>query len=682
MDPLSAPLVTTIRERCRLCYTCVRECPAKAIRIAGGQAEVLVDRCIGCGNCVRVCSQRAKQVLSGVETVEKLLTSDARVAALVAPSFPAEFTEIEYEYFVGMLRDLGFELVSEVGFGADLVAAEYRTLLLEEPDKRFIATTCPAIVGYVERYHPQLVPALAPIVSPMVATARALRRLYGEDLKVVFAGPCIAKKGEAGSERVWGEINAVLTFIELREMFRRAAIKPESVAPSDFDPPHASVGALFAVSRGMLQAAQLQEDLLSGDVVAADGRSEFVEAIKEFEGDHLDARLLEVLCCNGCIMGSGMSSTAPLFSRRSHVSRYAKRRMTELERERWHDHWLALADLDLRRTFAAYDQRIDVPSDDQLAEIMARMGKFEPDDELNCGACGYETCREHAVAIWKGLAESEMCLPYTIEQLRKTCDELKISNEQLASAQEALMQSEKLASMGQLAAGIAHEVNNPLGTVLMLSHMLLEEAPAGGPQREDLQLIVSEADRCKRIVSGLLHFARKNKVEAREIRLRDLVERAARALVRPAGVEVRTEHTSPSTTAEIDRDQITQVLTNLTSNALAAMPAGGTLTLRTGGDDEDVWFAVCDSGIGIPKENLKKVFEPFFTTKKAGEGTGLGLSVAYGIVKMHQGDIRVQSNADPARGPTGATFTVTLPRRRRGASAELPAGGETSDETA
>jgi signal transduction histidine kinase len=292
------------------------------------------------------------------------------------------------------------------------------------------------------------------------------------------------------------------------------------------------------------------------------------------------------------------------------------------------------------------------------------MGKREPIDELNCGACGYATCREHATAILRGLAESEMCLPYAIEQLKQTNRDLAVTNEQLASAQEALMHAEKLASMGQLAAGIAHEVNNPLGTVLMLAHTLLEEASPECATREDLALMAREADRCKKIVSGLLQFARKNKVDARSTDLRELVEGIAKALRLPPGVRLAFEHADGDPDAEIDRDQIAQVLTNLINNAADAMPRGGVLTLRTGGEADSVRIQVADTGTGIPPELHKRIFEPFFTTKPAGKGTGLGLSVTYGIVKMHQGDVRLASNADPARGPTGTTFTVTLPRRR------------------
>ena len=675
MDPASTPLVTTIKERCRLCYTCVRECPAKAIRIAAGQAEVLSARCIGCGNCIRVCSQEAKLLQSGIEETEALLAGKLPVAALVAPSFAAEYADVSHEHLVGMLRSLGFTFVHEVAFGADLVADAYRRLLADHPDRRFIATTCPAVVAFVERYHPELVGDLAPIVSPMIAAARVMRQLHGANLRVVFIGPCVAKKGEADSTGVHDEVDAVLTFGELHALLRTRAIKPESVVPSDFDGPHAGTGALFPLRGGMLQAAEIREDLLAGDVVCADGRQDFVEAVKEFEGGNLDCRLLEILCCNGCIMGAGMTTTAPVFKRRAQVSKWVQRRLAEGRREATSAEREALAGLDLSRGYTALDQRIAVPSDAEIAEIMHRLGKTQPQDELNCGACGYETCRDHAIAIYKGLAENEMCLPFTIEALKHTCQALEISHEQLASTQEALLQSEKLASMGQLAAGIAHEVNNPLGTVLMLSHMLLEELEPRSNLREDLSLMASEAERCRKIVAGLLQFARKNKVEVHRTDIAGLVERTLRKVRVPSGVEVQVEHADPALQADLDEDQIAQVLINLLNNAVDALPDGGRLTVRTAARNGNVLLQVCDTGTGIADGVRQKIFEPFFTTKPAGKGTGLGLSVTYGIIKMHHGDVRVESNADPAAGPTGTTFTVTLPRERvtRGAS-ELGAG--------
>lgn len=657
--------IRTIKKRCRMCYTCVRECPAKAIRIADGQAEVIPARCIGCGNCVKVCSQSAKQVVNTIHDVDQLLEGDQRLAALIAPSFPAEFAELNHEQFVGMVRALGFDLVCEVGFGADLVAREYAKLLSRPGNARYIATTCPAIFGYVERYHPELVGQLAPIVSPMLAMARALRLIHGPDLKLVFIGPCVAKKGEAASVRVEGELDAVLTFIELREMFMHRSITPEWVQPSDFDPPRPGLGSLFPLKRGLLQAAHIEEDLVTENVISTGGHRNFVDAIGEFEAGDFDAQLLEVLCCDGCIMGPGVSCNSPQCTRRSRVSQYVRTRMATLDQGQWEADIARCAALDLSRVFQANDQRLDPPGAAELQEVLERMGKHSAADELNCGACGYDTCREHAVAILRGLAESEMCLPFTIEQTKKAMDNLAVTNQELAQTQHALVQSEKLASMGQLAAGIAHEVNNPLGVVLMYAHLLLDECAPDAPQRADLEMVAVEADRCKKIVAGLLNFARQNRVLLQPVDVVALAEQCLKALPPPEGIAAAVQSELGDPVADLDADQITQVLVNLVTNAYAAMPAGGVLTLHLSGDEESVHMSVADTGIGIPEENRKKVFEPFFTTKQMGKGTGLGLAVSYGIVKMHRGDIRMQSNADPLAGPTGTTFKLSLPRHGR-----------------
>ncbi len=660
-----AGYITTVKERCRMCYTCVRECPAKAIRVATGQAEVIGERCIACGNCVRVCSQEAKQVRGTTAEVRTLLDSDLPVAACLAPSFPVAFAETEYPRVVGMLRALGFDLVLEVSFGADLVAREYRKLLGNTNGHRYIATTCPAVSSYVEKYYPDLVGALAPIVSPMVATARVARRVYGERLAVVFIGPCIAKKAEADSPGIAGEIDAVLTFEELRQLLAAANLTADTVEPSAFDPPYGGAGGLFPINRGLLQAANIEEDLMTGEVVSTQGRSHMLDAIREFADGDLGAKLLEALCCEGCITGAGIRNSLPLFSRRRLVRRHVCARTAMLDQWHWQEDLRRAEDLDLSRSFQPQDQRIRTPAPAQLREVMERLGKSGLTDELNCGACGYDTCQEHAVAICKGLAEHAMCLPHTIDQLRRAVCEVEDSNRQLAEAQDALMQSEKLASMGQLAAGIAHEVNNPLGVVLMYAHLLLDSCPPGTPMRDDLVMITEQADRCKKIVAGLLHFARQNKIVRSPADLREVVERALRASRIPAQITVRVEHELTDSVAEIDRDQIVQVLTNLVSNALAAMDGGGALTIQTSGDDQQVFLRVIDTGSGIPEEHLKKIFDPFFTTKPMGKGTGLGLAVTYGIVKMHCGDIRVKSQAHPAAGPTGTTFTVALPRREQ-----------------
>lgn len=657
------PFVTTIKALCRMCYTCVRECPAKAIRIVDGQAEVIPERCIACGNCVRVCSQKAKVAADAISDVEELLNSGTRVAACLAPSFPAEFNEVEPAILAAMVRTLGFVLVVEVGFGADLVAKAYRDLLNKKEDKRYIATTCPAVVGYVERYYPECVESLAPIVSPMVATGRALHQIYGQDLKVVFIGPCIAKKVEADSAIINQEIDEVLTFLELREMFKRRAVKWQDCQASEFDPPHAGAGKLFSLSRGILQAAGITEDLLAGQIVATDGRSNFLEALREFAEGDLDAKLLEVLCCKGCIMGPGIDIEKPLFQRRSCVSRYVRTSLENFDQVAWQASMDSMADLDLRRDFQVNDQRVVAPSAGELADIMARLGKFKPEDELNCGACGYDTCIEHAIAIYRGLAESEMCLPYTIERLRKTVSELAVSNQHLASMQEALMQSEKLASMGQLAAGIAHEVNNPLGIVLMYAHLLMEECPKDSQLREDLGIITQNADRCKRIVSGLLHFARQNKVLRQPTEIKTVIERGINSMPAPSGIVIELEDNMSQPIVYVDGEQVIQVVTNLLSNAYTAMPGGGKIIISICDKDSGFELRVRDNGTGIAPENQRKIFEPFFTTKQMGKGTGLGLAVVYGIIKMHRGSITLESNNDPNSGPTGTTFIMTFPGR-------------------
>ena len=224
-------LVYTIKELCRTCYTCVRECPAKAIRIVGGQAEVIEERCIACGNCTKVCRQGAKVFLKVTDKVERVLKSGKDVAAIIAPSFPAEFQELpDHRQLVGMVRALGFRYVAEVSFGADLVAAKYKELLSNSPDKTFISSDCPSIVNFVRFYHPNLVPNLVPIVSPMIAMMKVMRKKYGAGMPVVFIGPCVAKKSESH------DIEAAITFIELREMFEKQGITSENSVPSEFDP--------------------------------------------------------------------------------------------------------------------------------------------------------------------------------------------------------------------------------------------------------------------------------------------------------------------------------------------------------------------------------------------------------------------------------------------------------------
>ena len=651
-------LVYTIKELCRTCYTCVRECPARAIRIVGGQAEVITERCVACGNCTKVCSQGAKVFVNTVEMVTKVLEKPGRKAALVAPSFPAEFHDVtDHQKVVGMIRALGFDYVVEVSFGADLVAHRYRNLISEAGAENYISSDCPAIVSFIRFYHPDLTQNLIPVVSPMVAMTRVMREKHGEDLPVVFIGPCVAKKAENT------EVDVAITFLELREMFETAGITPETVAPSEFDPPLGGRGAIFPVTRGLLQTAGVNDDAITGNIIAAEGRIDFQEAIKEFEEGMIGGQHLELLCCEGCIMGPGMSKGGKQYNRRALVSTYAQQKMTSLDMDDWSKNLETYDKLDLSVRFKPEDKRQMIGEEGEVNEVLASMGKLTPKDHLNCGACGYDTCYDHALAIVKGLAEEEMCLPYTIEKLHRSVQDLALSNAKLTTMQNALKQSEKLAHMGQLSAGIAHELNNPLGVVIMYSNILLDECKPEDPLRDDIQLIVEQAARCKKIVGGLLNFARKNQVNHQVIDIRKLTESSVAGVVFPENISTVIEDRTTSPDAAIDSEQMTQVLTNLFRNAIDAMPDGGTLKICLEDTVSDVIFIVSDTGTGIREEDKPKIFEPFFTTKGLGKGTGLGLATTYGIVKMHKGQITVETNNEPSKGPTGTTFKIILPRR-------------------
>lgn len=650
-------LVFTLKDRCRVCYTCLRECPVKAIKIINGQAEVINDRCIGCGNCVKVCSQGAKIPLRSVGEVDKMLKSDQKIAVCIAPSFPAEFTEIEDpKVLVGMLRKLGFDYVTEVSFGADIVAREYEKKIKSNQGDGIISSDCPAIVYFIRHYHPDLVGNLAPIASPMLAMTRVLREKYGHETKVVFIGPCFAKKAESM------EVDEVLTFMELREMFQEMNIQAGDVEPSDFDPPHSGKGAIFPISRGLYYTANGAENIPEEHVIVAEGRIQYKEAIREYEDGLIKDKNLLLLCCEGCIMGPGTSPGGKRFVRSAAIGKYASSKLRNMNREIWEKEIKEFSKIDLSQHFSPEDRRLLPPTNEDVLEALHGMGKFTPQDHLNCGACGYDTCVDHASAIVNGLAETEMCLPYAIEKLHDSINSLNVSNEKLAKAKAALKQSEKLAHMGQLSAGIAHELNNPLGVITMYSNILMDEAPEGDAARDDLKLIVEQADRCKKIVSGLLNFARKNQVNFSETNVVKFTEHSLNSIIKPEHIHFSFEPNIADPIAMLDIDQMMQVLTNLEKNAIEAMPDGGLLKIGVEGNDHEITFVVTDTGSGIAKQNMDKLFTPFFTTKEMGKGTGLGLALIYGIVKMHKGKIHVDSNDDPDAGPTGTTFKITIPR--------------------
>ncbi|NSW44513.1 MAG: 4Fe-4S binding protein [Bacteroidales bacterium] len=651
-------LVYTIKERCRVCYTCVRECPAKAIRINNGQAEVIHERCIGCGNCIKVCSQNAKTFVRNDADVLELLNGSNQVFALLAPSFPVEFCEVDnYKKVLGAIKKLGFSKIIEVAFGAELVARKYKELYQNE-NSFYITSDCPAVTFFVRQYYPELTVNLAPIVSPMVATARAVKKYYGQDVKLVFIGPCISKKVESN------EVDVAITYKELRSLFNQKHIVEDECPESDFDYPKAYKATVFPINFGLSQTMGRYYDLFENKFLVAQGKEDMQQAIKWFSDESHEKKNLELLCCEGCIMGPGITNPiVSKFVKQNLLISYARQRLNETTTEEFEQTIQAFSGIDLSTKFTPQDRRIAIPSYDEIDKVLRKMEKKTASDMLNCGACGYATCIDHAIAIIEGIAETEMCLPYTIESLHKSVKDLALTNDKLSSAQIALRQAEKLAHMGQLSAGIAHELNNPLGVIIMYCNLLLEECPPDSPMRKDLELIVEQGNRCKKIVSGLLNFARRNQVNATETDLYALTEKALEAVLIPDFIKTNIQADRKPMLAIIDADQILQVLINLIRNAADAIThKSGIIDIFLTEEPNYFVIKVKDNGTGIAEENKAKLFEPFFTTKPIGVGNGLGLPIVYGIVKMHKGIIEVETNDDVKKGPTGTTFIVKLPK--------------------
>ncbi|HOI09544.1 MAG TPA: [Fe-Fe] hydrogenase large subunit C-terminal domain-containing protein [Myxococcota bacterium] len=650
----------TIPERCRRCYTCVRECPAKAIRVENGQAQVIPERCIACGNCVKVCAQGAKQVQDDVPRVRAMLASGRPVIACIAPAFPAAFDRVEPGRVIQAVRKLGFAEVWEVAFGAELLVPEYVRLFHQarRTGQPVIATCCPAIVTYVEKFLPSLHPYLAPLVSPKLAAARAVRARHQQDVHVVFVGPCIAKKHGVQDGAIHGVLDAVLTFEELVRMFEADGIDPATQPPSAFDGPRAHMGRTLPVSGGLLKAAGLSPDILANDIVVTEGKERVLATLKDLAEGRTSALFYDLLFCEGCIDGPKMLNDLSPLARKERLINYVVEKSRYVTQRELAEALGEFADVDLSRRFLPQDQTLPLPPDDAIEAALEAMRKTRREDQLDCGACGYPTCREKAIAVCQGLAEPAMCLPYLVDELEQTCADLRTSHQELESAQKALLKTERLASMGQLSAGVAHELNNPLGTILLYSHMVMREL-ADARQREDLQLIVNEAMRCKDIVRGLLDFARKSRVTKAPARLDDVlheVEGITRVRADEAGVTVSAFVDGPLPLMMIDRSQIRQALVNMVVNAIDATPAGGRIEMRGARLNGDVRIEVRDTGCGIPADHLPKLFTPFFSTKESGKGTGLGLAITYGVVKMHSGDITVDSEVG-----RGTTFTIRLP---------------------
>ncbi len=398
-------VVTTIKEKCQTCYSCIRNCPAKAIKVEEGQAKIVEERCISCGYCVRVCAQQAKKIDSqDLDAVRVFLRTQATIA-VIAPSFPASFPDTDIELLTKYLLELGFLGVQEVIAGIQLTVPKYREYL-QNTDGPVIATYCPAVVGMVEKHYPGLIRYLAPIDSAVMATAKYVHRKH-KYARVVFIGPCVAKKEEARNEGQ-GIISAVLTFKELKLLFAEAGISlPQR--PYNTGVHESCLPQTFPVSGGLLK--NLGPDLqITPELSVIEGKDDCLEALQSINDGLIMPRFLDILFCKGCIDGPEVASELDQLSRKTVVLDYAHKSGKRLIKN--------LPEMDLARSFQDRSNPLSCPTEYEITEILKHTFKTRPEDELNCGACGYDTCREKAVAVFQGLAEIDMCLPYLLSKSR------------------------------------------------------------------------------------------------------------------------------------------------------------------------------------------------------------------------------------------------------------------------
>ncbi len=401
-------IVQTKKDLCKGCYTCVRNCPAKAVKVEHGQARVVEDRCISCGNCAVVCSQNAKDIYSQVEDVRSMVDNGEKVVALLAPSFPASFYFIEPNVLFKKMKESGFTDVDEVSGGVDLTLPTYRHLITEGKMDTIISSHCPAIVGLIEKQYPQLIPMLAPVDSALLAMAKHAKKKYG-GARVVFIGPCVAKKEEA---RLYGQgiIDAVLTFGELKQLLELDGAAQNTEDIDSFGSIQ-SYSPLFPVPGGFMRNIDPTGGLFKfEDVARVEGKDECLKFLDSLASGRIKPRLVDILFCKGCIDGPGIDSPLDIFTRQHLIFDYARKTKKE---PLVPDPGLALG-----RRFTDRHQPLNMPSDTEIQAILRHTFKTKAEDELNCGSCGYSSCREKAIAVYQGMAEIDMCLPYLLAKSR------------------------------------------------------------------------------------------------------------------------------------------------------------------------------------------------------------------------------------------------------------------------
>ena len=401
-----ASFLTLKKSNCKNCYKCIRHCPVKSIRFSGNQAHIIDNECILCGHCFVVCPQNAKQIVDDTEKVKVMLQGEDPVIVSLAPSFIANYEGVGIDSMRRALKKLGFADVEETAIGATIVKTEYERMLAEDHKDVIISSCCHSANLLIQKYFPGALPYLADVLSPMLAHCQDIKRRI-PNAKTVFIGPCVAKKDEADHYK--GLTDAVLTFEELTNWLNKEGIELEH----EVDTKEESLARFFPVTGGVLKT--MRQDAPGFTYLSIDGVANCMEALKDIESGKIHHCFIEMNACSGgCVSGPVMEKyhKNPIKDYVA-VSSYAGTK----------DFDVPQPDLmHLRKSFSPIEPDAKMPSETEISAILRQMGKFRPSQELNCGSCGYNTCREKAIAIYQGKAEASMCLPYLKDKAESFSD--------------------------------------------------------------------------------------------------------------------------------------------------------------------------------------------------------------------------------------------------------------------
>lgn len=401
-----ADCLTLKKSNCKNCYKCIRHCPVKSIRFSGNQAYIIGNECILCGQCFVVCPQNAKQIVDETEKVKVLLNSGDPVYVSLAPSFIANYDGVGISAMRRALRALGFADAEETAIGATMVKNEYERMINDDNRDIIISSCCHSINLLIQKYFPAELPYLADVMSPMQAHCKDIKRRH-PNAKTVFIGPCVAKKDEASYYE--GIVDAVLTFDELTKWLKEENIELEP----EMDKDENSRARFFPTTGGILKT--MAQDNADYTYMAIDGVENCISALKDIEQGKIHKCFIEMSACIGsCVGGPIMEKfhRAPIQEYMA-VANFAGKNDFDIEQP---------DSLALQKTFSVIERRLQPPTDAEIEEILRQMGKTKPADELNCGSCGYDTCREKAIAIYHGKAEISMCLPYLKDKAESFSD--------------------------------------------------------------------------------------------------------------------------------------------------------------------------------------------------------------------------------------------------------------------